>query len=82
MEGGRYSVTTSSTTSSITATTTTTSSSSSSSSTIFNNNKKNMSLYIGREASKLWKRVCAETTTEINLLVENWKYLLAGLVFQ
>ncbi|XP_061356452.1 phosphatidylinositol:ceramide inositolphosphotransferase 1-like isoform X1 [Gastrolobium bilobum] len=41
-----------------------------------------MSLYIGREASKLWKRVCAETTTEINLLAENWKYLLAGLVFQ
>ena len=41
-----------------------------------------MSLYIGREASKLWKRVCAETTTEINLLVENWKYLLAGLIFQ
>ncbi|XP_047171912.1 phosphatidylinositol:ceramide inositolphosphotransferase 1-like [Vigna umbellata] len=41
-----------------------------------------MSFYIGREASKLWKRICAETTTEINLLAENWKYLLAGLVFQ
>ncbi|KAJ0088698.1 hypothetical protein Patl1_31748 [Pistacia atlantica] len=41
-----------------------------------------MTLYIGREASKLWKRICAETTTEINLLIENWKYLLAGLVFQ
>ncbi|KAI4354600.1 hypothetical protein L6164_003449 [Bauhinia variegata] len=41
-----------------------------------------MSLYIRREASKLWKRFCAETTTEINLLMENWKYLLAGLVFQ
>ncbi|KDO58009.1 hypothetical protein CISIN_1g0346312mg, partial [Citrus sinensis] len=36
-----------------------------------------MTLYIGREASK---RICAETTTEINLLVDNWKYLLAGLV--
>ncbi|XP_027350815.1 phosphatidylinositol:ceramide inositolphosphotransferase 1-like [Abrus precatorius] len=45
-------------------------------------NKKNMSLYIRREASKLWKRICAETTTEINLLGENWKYLLAGLIFQ
>ncbi|KAF7825598.1 phosphatidylinositol:ceramide inositolphosphotransferase 1-like [Senna tora] len=41
-----------------------------------------MSLYIGREASKLWKRICAETTTEINLLAENWKYLLSGLIFQ
>lgn len=41
-----------------------------------------MTLYIGREASKLWKRICAEITTEINLLTENWKYLLAGLIFQ
>ncbi|KAI5682640.1 hypothetical protein M9H77_03868 [Catharanthus roseus] len=41
-----------------------------------------MSFYIGREASKLWKRFCAETTTEINLLAENWKYILGGLIFQ
>ncbi|XP_030925837.1 phosphatidylinositol:ceramide inositolphosphotransferase 1 isoform X2 [Quercus lobata] len=41
-----------------------------------------MTLYIGREASKLWKRVCAEVTAEITLLSENWKYLLAGLIFQ
>nr|AFK43545.1 unknown [Lotus japonicus] len=41
-----------------------------------------MSLYIGREASKLWKRICSETTTELNLLAENWKYLLAGLIGQ
>lgn len=41
-----------------------------------------MTLYISREASKLWKRICAEATTEINLLFDNWKYLLAGLVFQ
>ncbi|XP_011019188.1 PREDICTED: phosphatidylinositol:ceramide inositolphosphotransferase 1-like [Populus euphratica] len=41
-----------------------------------------MSLYIGREASKLWKRICAETTTEINLLADNWKYILGGLIFQ
>ncbi|CAO2840481.1 unnamed protein product [Amaranthus hypochondriacus] len=41
-----------------------------------------MSLYIGREASKLWKRFCAEVSTEINLLAENWKYILGGLIFQ
>ncbi|CAH9080081.1 unnamed protein product [Cuscuta epithymum] len=41
-----------------------------------------MSFYIGREASKLWKRVCAETTTEINLLIESWKYILGGLICQ
>lgn len=41
-----------------------------------------MSLYIGREASKLWKRICNETSTEIILLEENWKYILGGLVFQ
>lgn len=31
---------------------------------------------------KLWKRICAELVTEINLLAANWKYLLAGLVGQ
>ncbi|KAF7145221.1 hypothetical protein RHSIM_Rhsim04G0163900 [Rhododendron simsii] len=41
-----------------------------------------MSLYIRREASKLWKRFCSEIVTELNLLAENWKYLLAGLIFQ
>ncbi|GFQ02973.1 phosphatidylinositol:ceramide inositolphosphotransferase 1 [Phtheirospermum japonicum] len=42
-----------------------------------------MSFYIGREASKkLWKRICAETTLEINLLAENWKYILGGLICQ
>ncbi|XP_009627923.1 phosphatidylinositol:ceramide inositolphosphotransferase 1-like isoform X1 [Nicotiana tabacum] len=41
-----------------------------------------MSLYIGRQASKLWKRICSETTTEIKLLTENWKYILGGLIFQ
>ncbi|KAK6943574.1 Sphingomyelin synthase-like domain [Dillenia turbinata] len=41
-----------------------------------------MTIYIGREASKLWKRVCAETSTEIQLLAENWKYILTGLIFQ
>ncbi|CAN1142472.1 Phosphatidylinositol:ceramide inositolphosphotransferase 1 [Linum perenne] len=41
-----------------------------------------MTLYIRREASKLWKRVCAETVTELSLLAENWRYLLAGLICQ
>lgn len=41
-----------------------------------------MSFYVGREASKLWKRICAETSTEVKLLVENWKYLLGGLICQ
>ncbi|KAJ8428922.1 hypothetical protein Cgig2_024887 [Carnegiea gigantea] len=41
-----------------------------------------MSLYVGREASKLWKRFCAEVSTEINLLAENWKYILGGVIFQ
>ncbi|XP_009767861.1 phosphatidylinositol:ceramide inositolphosphotransferase 1-like isoform X3 [Nicotiana sylvestris] len=41
-----------------------------------------MSFYIGREASKLWNRVCAETATEISLLAENWKYIFGGLTFQ
>ncbi|KAG5554038.1 hypothetical protein RHGRI_011792 [Rhododendron griersonianum] len=31
-----------------------------------------MSLYIRREASKLWKRFCSEIVTELNLLAENW----------
>lgn len=44
--------------------------------------KKKMSLYIGREALKLWKRICTETTIEINLLAENWKYILGGVIFQ
>ncbi|KAL8036680.1 hypothetical protein ABFS82_12G171000 [Erythranthe guttata] len=41
-----------------------------------------MPFYIRREVSKLWKRICAETATEINLLAENWKYILGGLIFQ
>ncbi|KAK4857432.1 hypothetical protein QYF36_000635 [Acer negundo] len=49
---------------------------------LLHDKKNKMTLYIGREASKLWKRICAETTTELNLLADNWKYLLAGLVCQ
>ncbi|KAL0426288.1 UNVERIFIED_CONTAM: Phosphatidylinositol:ceramide inositolphosphotransferase 1 [Sesamum latifolium] len=41
-----------------------------------------MSFYIGREASKLWKRICSETATEIKLLAQNWKYILGGIIFQ
>ncbi|KAH0932823.1 hypothetical protein HID58_009940 [Brassica napus] len=41
-----------------------------------------MTLYIRRESSKLWRRFCCEISTEIGLLAENWKYLLAGLICQ
>nr|CAB3474819.1 unnamed protein product [Digitaria exilis] len=39
-------------------------------------------MYIAREASKLWRKVSAETATELKLLFEKWQLLLAGLVFQ
>jgi len=41
-----------------------------------------MTFYIAREASKLWRKVCMETTVEVQLLMEKWKLLLAGLLFQ
>ncbi|KAM3287781.1 hypothetical protein P3S67_021211 [Capsicum chacoense] len=41
-----------------------------------------MSFYIRRAASKLWRRICMETSIEINLLAEKWKYILGGLIFQ
>ncbi|PIA54520.1 hypothetical protein AQUCO_00900814v1 [Aquilegia coerulea] len=41
-----------------------------------------MTLYVAREASKLWKRICKEVSIEILLLAEKWKLLLAGLIFQ
>ncbi|KAL6503222.1 Phosphatidylinositol:ceramide inositolphosphotransferase 1 [Orobanche hederae] len=31
---------------------------------------------------KLWKRICLETTTEISLLADKWKYIIGGLIFQ
>uniref|UniRef100_A0A0D9V7U0 Sphingomyelin synthase-like domain-containing protein n=1 Tax=Leersia perrieri TaxID=77586 RepID=A0A0D9V7U0_9ORYZ len=41
-----------------------------------------MAIYIAREASKLWRKVCAEISVELQLLFEKWRLLLAGLVFQ
>uniref|UniRef100_A0A7N0ZY51 Sphingomyelin synthase-like domain-containing protein n=1 Tax=Kalanchoe fedtschenkoi TaxID=63787 RepID=A0A7N0ZY51_KALFE len=41
-----------------------------------------MTIYIGRAASKLCRRFCAETTTEMNLLAENWKNIFGGLILQ
>jgi len=41
-----------------------------------------MTVYVAREASKLWRRVNAETALELQLLFEKWQLLLAGLVFQ
>ncbi|CAL4973121.1 unnamed protein product [Urochloa decumbens] len=39
-------------------------------------------MYIAREATKLWRKVSAETAAELQLLLEKWQLLLAGLVFQ
>jgi len=33
-------------------------------------------------AAQLWRKVSAETTAELQLLLEKWQLLLAGLVFQ
>uniref|UniRef100_A0A0E0CN40 Sphingomyelin synthase-like domain-containing protein n=1 Tax=Oryza meridionalis TaxID=40149 RepID=A0A0E0CN40_9ORYZ len=41
-----------------------------------------MAVYIAREATKLWRKVCAEIAVELQLLFEKWRLLLAGLVFQ
>ncbi|XP_068668201.1 phosphatidylinositol:ceramide inositolphosphotransferase-like [Aristolochia californica] len=41
-----------------------------------------MTFYVAREGSKLWRRVCTETSVELQLLAEKWKLILAGLVFQ
>lgn len=41
-----------------------------------------MAVYIAREATKLWRKVCAEIVVELQLLFEKWRLLLAGLVFQ
>ncbi|XP_047963988.1 phosphatidylinositol:ceramide inositolphosphotransferase 2-like [Salvia hispanica] len=49
---------------------------------VFLTESEKMSFYIGREASKLWKRFGAEIATELNLLAENWKYILGGIVCQ
>lgn len=37
---------------------------------------------IGLINVKLWRKICAEATVEVSLLAENWKLVLAGLVFQ
>ncbi|XP_068649878.1 phosphatidylinositol:ceramide inositolphosphotransferase-like isoform X2 [Aristolochia californica] len=41
-----------------------------------------MSFYVARKGSKLWRRVCMETSVELQLLAEKWKLLLSGLLFQ
>ncbi|KAI4382409.1 hypothetical protein MLD38_008379 [Melastoma candidum] len=41
-----------------------------------------MPFYLTREAPKLWRKICSETSIELKLLFENWKYLLGGLIFQ
>ncbi|KAH0471104.1 hypothetical protein IEQ34_000827 [Dendrobium chrysotoxum] len=39
-------------------------------------------VYLTREASKLWRKICVETSLELHFLAEKWKYLFAGLIFQ
>lgn len=41
-----------------------------------------MPTYVTREVSKLWKRVLMELDVEWALLMENWKLVLGGLLFQ
>ncbi|XP_024023773.1 phosphatidylinositol:ceramide inositolphosphotransferase [Morus notabilis] len=38
--------------------------------------------YVAREVPKLWRKICAETSIEVSLLSKNWKFLLAGIIFQ
>eukprot|EP01018_Ginkgo_biloba_P039187 Gb_34019 [translate_table: standard] len=38
--------------------------------------------YIAREASKIWRRITMEVKVEMPLLLERWKPLLFGLIFQ
>ncbi|KAH0457673.1 hypothetical protein IEQ34_012988 [Dendrobium chrysotoxum] len=42
----------------------------------------NMTLYIVREAAKLWRKIAMETCVELQIFMEKWKLLLAGLFFQ
>ncbi|KAG2673287.1 hypothetical protein I3760_13G083200 [Carya illinoinensis] len=41
-----------------------------------------MPVYFSRKAPKLWRKICIEASIEVSLLAENWKVVLAGLVFQ
>ncbi|KAG0463793.1 hypothetical protein HPP92_019862 [Vanilla planifolia] len=41
-----------------------------------------MTLYVAREAVKLWRRIAMETCVELQIFLENWKLLLLGLIFQ
>ncbi|KAJ6832647.1 phosphatidylinositol:ceramide inositolphosphotransferase-like [Iris pallida] len=41
-----------------------------------------MTVYVAREASKLWRRVAMEFSVELQLLGEKWKLLLLGLICQ
>uniref|UniRef100_A0A1D1ZGZ9 Phosphatidylinositol:ceramide inositolphosphotransferase n=1 Tax=Anthurium amnicola TaxID=1678845 RepID=A0A1D1ZGZ9_9ARAE len=41
-----------------------------------------MTMYVAREASKLWRKVAMELFVELQLLAEKWKIILACLIFQ
>jgi hypothetical protein len=44
--------------------------------------EKGMAMYVTREVGKMWKRVMMELVVEWGLLMENWKLVLGGAVFQ
>ncbi|ONK62024.1 uncharacterized protein A4U43_C08F36010 [Asparagus officinalis] len=44
--------------------------------------KKKNTMYLAREASKLWRKIASETSVEFQILLEKWQLLLAGIVFQ
>lgn len=41
-----------------------------------------MPFYVAREAPKLWRKIYTETSIEVSILAKNWKFLLAGIIFQ
>jgi len=41
-----------------------------------------LTMYIARETSKVWRKVTTEISVELQLLRDKWGLLLAGLIFQ
>ncbi|KAK8925882.1 Phosphatidylinositol:ceramide inositolphosphotransferase [Platanthera zijinensis] len=41
-----------------------------------------MTIYIAREAAKLWRRIAMEMSVELQIFSEKWKLLLLGLIMQ
>ncbi|ONK76864.1 uncharacterized protein A4U43_C02F650 [Asparagus officinalis] len=41
-----------------------------------------ITMYLAREATKLWRKIATETALEVQILLEKWHLLLLGLIFQ